>query len=844
MATEEPKNYFAGRLELPPKIYKNELVAIAARRRAVGLEPPPNAEEAEPKPTAKDRLVGLALSGGGIRSATFCLGVIQALAAKHKPRKPKPLIPKNDKGLDDSGTDGAGASKAGNIEAESDAKEIKRGDYLRYVDYLSTVSGGGYIGGSLTWLLHSSAKEVAEGLPAQTAVSAQNTNWQESPKPPFGTRAENLPYGVNDPRSNKPRDSKDPVLLRHLREHGKYLAPGDGITLTSLVAVILRGIVLNMLVWMPLAIALMAAAICASHALAMYSSGEIDWNALSRGKVVGDLRHGQLGALLLRAAGLMAALFVLASVAYSLASSNAGKHGWYSGRRWFESKIRWLLWAACGLVACRSLPFVHSKLDYFVEETGLASIVLGGLTFLASLKGSGGKNGNGGGISAAVVPVASALFLYGLALSAYWIALFYFAETWVRWVLLGAVALALITGWRVNLNYISIHRYYRDRLMETFMPDLPAGETTQTGPAVGANKALLSDMCGAAETASEAKHPGLPGADVAPYHLINTNVVLVDSDDRRLQLRGGDSFILSPLYSGSGATGWVPTKELTKSPLTLATAVAISAAAANPNTGVGGEGATRNPLLSLVMSLLNIRLGFWVPNPGSGKRPSANHFRAARYEISPHGYEESRPLLQITDGGHFENLTLYELVRRRVSLMICCDGGADPDFSFSDLQVFVRRIGSDFGAQVEFDESNHLEHMIPQEPDPDKVRDQDPDTPAYPVGTKFANRGYVKGEIFYPPDHDGGESEKSTFILIKTTMIKQIGLTLKGYKGKHPDFPDESTADQFFDEEQFEAYRELGYAIAKELVLDPAVGLGDLLESHAGGTGNTVAAPA
>ena len=65
-------------------------------------------------------------------------------------------------------------------------------------------------------------------------------------------------------------------------------------------------------------------------------------------------------------------------------------------------------------------------------------------------------------------------------------------------------------------------------------------------------------------------------------------------------------------------------------------------------------------------------------------------------------------------------------------------------------------------------------------------------------------------------------------------MIKQIGLTLKGYKGKHPDFPDESTADQFFDEEQFEAYRELGYAITQQLVLDTAVDLGGVLESCAG----------
>ena len=534
----------------------------------------------------------------------------------------------------------------------------------------------------------------------------------------------------------------------------------------------------------------------------------------------------------------MAVLFVIASVVYSLASSRAEGKGWYSHRRWFESKIRWPLWAACMLVIGGSLPIVHHYLADMVEETGFASLLLGGLTLLAKLKGSGGK---GGSASAALVPVASALFLYGMALSAYWMAFFYFDEAWFRWALLVAVVVALITGRRVNLNYISIHRYYRDRLMETFMPDSPpAGQVTKTGPAVGANKAKLSDMCGVGGA-------GTGKVDEAPYHLINTNVVLVDSDDRRLKLRGGDNFILSPLYCGRGATGWTRTTALTRTPLTLPTAVAISAAAANPNTGVGGEGATRNPLLSLVMSLLNIRLGFWVPNPDPAKRPKnarADHFRAARYEISPHGYEESRPFLQITDGGHFENLALYELIRRRVKLIICCDGGADQDFSFSDLQVFVRRVGSDFGARVDFDKDNHLEHIIPQGPDPVKVRDQDPNTPAYPEGTKFADRGYVKGEIVYPREPDREESEKSTLILIKTTMIKEIGLTLKGYKGKHPSFPDESTADQFFDEEQFEAYRELGYAIARQLVKDSDVKLGELLRGCAPPAGNSVAAPA
>ena len=296
----------------------------------------------------------------------------------------------------------------------------------------------------------------------------------------------------------------------------------------------------------------------------------------------------------------------------------------------------------------------------------------------------------------------------------------------------------------------------------------------------------------------------------APYHLLNTNVVLVDSRVPEWRLRGGDAFILSPKYCGSSATGWVRTGEyMKKDPLTLATAVAISGAAANPNTGVGGSGPTRNPIVSLLMSLLNVRLGYWVPNPRKlERRKVANHFSVAGHEVRPRGYEEYQKLLQISDGGHFENLGVYELVRRRVKLIICCDGTADPEFRFSDFQTLVRRIGADFGARIEFDRRNQLDRIIPRFPG---GRND------YPVGVKFADRGYVKGTIIYPADGQG-KSEKSTLILVKSTMIPELGLLVRGYKGANPDFPDQSTADQFFDEEQFDAYRELGYEIAKNMI--------------------------
>ena len=162
---------------------------------------------------------------------------------------------------------------------------------------------------------------------------------------------------------------------------------------------------------------------------------------------------------------------------------------------------------------------------------------------------------------------------------------------------------------------------------------------------------------------------------------MNTNVVLVDTDDRRWRKRGGDAFLLSPLYCGGTATGWVRTAAYMQwDPLTLPTAIAISGAAANPNTAAGGVGPTRQPLLSLLMALLNVRLGYWVPHPCAERQRVPNHFRAARYELSSRGYEEHQELLQLSDGGHFENLGVYELVRRRVRVIVCCDASADPGF--------------------------------------------------------------------------------------------------------------------------------------------------------------------
>ncbi|HRH78948.1 MAG TPA: hypothetical protein PK129_16500, partial [Cellvibrionaceae bacterium] len=206
--------------------------------------------------------------------------------------------------------------------------------------------------------------------------------------------------------------------------------------------------------------------------------------------------------------------------------------------------------------------------------------------------------------------IASALILYGLTYSAFVfnsaIAEFHIG----RWVFFGGGLLAIILGLFVNTNYLGLHRMYRDRLIEAFLPDHDSVDCNQWRMAKGADNTTLDQFC---QTPNE-----------RPYHLINTNLVLSDSLVSKYYSRGGDSFVLSPLFSGSDATGWVKTcawqrkpKKLTarSSGISLASAMAVSGASVNPNAGNSGRGPTRSKLVSTLLTLLNIRLGYWVVNP-------------------------------------------------------------------------------------------------------------------------------------------------------------------------------------------------------------------------------------
>jgi hypothetical protein len=712
-------------------------------------------------------LMGLALSGGGIRSATFSLGVMQALASRN---------------------------------------------LLKKMDYLSTVSGGGYIGSALTWWL--SKKSQGEG--AQKEYQSRKGKVAVTKKK-FGLSADNFPYGTDDPSRPDSRTANEAqrTILRYLRQHGNYLTPGEGLGLAAGLAVVLRGTFFSVLSWLLTLSTVLFLAIFSSVHLYNYETTEkllhgmpnlynklfvLFANSQSTSFLSGSLSKAfqdrgcmLIFELLLWLGVAVFAVYLIVCVVYSLATWLPQRVGWipgwdetfrYKARRWVE-KLSSKLFKLTGIfLVIGSMPFVAMKIGGWIQMLGPGGI-LGGMMSGVWAYSKSGKTEQGGVPLGLVAVVGSSLLIYSLLLVAYCIAAWARFEDYGLYLVIGA----FVIGWVVNLNYISIHRFYRDRLTEAFMPDFHRMASLKTKPAVGADKARISEFW-------DQKNPK------GPYHIINTNVILVGSSDRTRRIRGGDNFILSPLYCGSNATGWSRTQDFYGGKMTLATAMAISGAAVNPHTGVGGVGVIRNCAVALLMSILNLGLGFWVthPKPGKSWRKCPNHFHPGLYELFNFGYSKNRSFLQLSDGGHFENLALYELIRRRMRLIILCDGAADKKFSFGDFQTAIRRIEADFGVRIEFNESNHLERMIPMH------------SAGYPPGSKFADQGHIVGEITY------SDNTKATLIYLKTTMVRNLSLQTKGYKVVNPDFPDQSTADQFFDEDQFEAYRELGYRLGIQMI--------------------------
>ena len=732
-----------------------EQAFLDAEWRAIAEQRGYSQEEADER---RANLCGLALSGGGIRSASFALGVLQALANAKMPA----------------------------------------------VDYLSTVSGGGYIGSTLSWLLHTEPPEKKEP--------------PEKPESPLaiGDKEKSV-RSIGEGETVKIRTA----ILNYLRQHGNYLVPTSSLNFISLIAAVIRSVFLSLSVYVPLLV-------FALLLLAWIGGKFPGWIWPEPGGAGQELLG--LVVYLWIALGL-AAIFLIACVIYSLLTFL--RLGALPNR--YEDRIRvqvasgWLLTGIVFFTLIGSLPIARRLLDAgLVQATGQApqdawaAGIVGAIASFLGLAGGffeflektapkqkkGEEKPEAASRSGFIVKLAAVLLIYGLLLLSYSLATLFAGLSDSSWILLACYAVA--TGFFVNLNYISLHRMYRDRLMETFLPDGEAVRQNRWKPAKMADATLLEQLIGNAAS--------------GPYHLINTNVVLVDGEEAKYRGRGGDSFILSPLFCGSHATGWRSTDSYMKSPfsrgVTLPTAMAISGAAVNPDTGAAGKGVTRSRSVSFLMTLLNLRLGYWAPNPRHQRkiRLPPNYFWPGLKGLRGKGFDESARVVELTDGGHFDNMGLYELIRRRVKLIVVSDGTGDPGFNFSDFGTLVERARVDFGVTIRFLESKtDLTGILPGST---PVEKDSPSDKAFREKYLMADRGYAIGTIHYPPRGSGNDGDGGVLVYIKSTLTKELPADIYGYKSANPSFPDQSTADQFFDESQFEAYRELGYRLARSIPWD------------------------
>jgi hypothetical protein len=377
-----------------------------------------------------------------------------------------------------------------------------------------------------------------------------------------------------------------------------------------------------------------------------------------------------------------------------------------------------------------------------------------------------------------------------------------------NWVLL-TVATAVVLFWSifcVDINSGGPHGYYRDRLCGCYLArggrseltwwqaaaqniwsnrrapeQYPAAGTEpdkKTGPIGNRLRLPLKDL----------KEPGL-----TPYHLVNAIVNLPASANQELRGRNGDFFLISPRVCGSPICGYFATETLTAKDqhLDLGTAMAISGAAAAPNMGFHTL-----PQFRFLMALLNVRLGYWIPNLGKPRPVSGRGvgFDYLLREMAGH-MNENLDFLNLSDGGHIENLGVYELMRRKCKFIICVHGGASLGTERGDLQRLQRYVRIDLGIELEYD-LNDLQ--------PDAARQ----VRAYATLVKVK---YSKDEIgwmiYLKPAITGGEPP---YVL--------------DFRYAVPEFPNEGLLDQAYSEEKFEAYRALGEWLAESLFREEIVG--------------------
>jgi len=358
----------------------------------------------------------------------------------------------------------------------------------------------------------------------------------------------------------------------------------------------------------------------------------------------------------------------------------------------------------------------------------------------------------------------------------------------VVWMALGYGALCLMASWFINVNKFSLHAMYRQRLIRAYLG--ASNARRKPHPFTGFDENDNISMC--TLTANK------------PMHVVNMALNLVHGENLRWQERKAASFTSTRLHTGGLCVDYRPSAlyggryGTNKTPISLGTAITISGAAASPNMGYHSS-----PLLMLVMTLFNARLGWWLGNPRCERRVWTSP--SPRWGIRPFVDEafglttDTNSWVYLSDGGHFENLAIYEMVLRRCHCIVVSDAGCDPDYTYEDLANAVRKIRIDFGIPIDFDNAT-----MPMSPDK---------TPTARHNGKHCAIARIRYSVV-----DGPDAPDGILIYIKPSLNGNEPADVQHYAAADPMFPHQPTSDQFFDESQFESYRRLGLHVIEEML--------------------------
>ena len=372
----------------------------------------------------------------------------------------------------------------------------------------------------------------------------------------------------------------------------------------------------------------------------------------------------------------------------------------------------------------------------------------------------------------------------------------------IRVPLLGLLffAAALFVSWRVDINEFSIHYLYRNRLVRCYLGATVPKRNAQ--PFTGFSEADNFPL-------GELKIPigSIDPKDGRPLPILNTSLNVVRGKELALQTRKARAFALTPIHGGftrplqdtrNWDAAYAPTEKLAcklpgfKHGVTMGTAVAISGAAASPNMGSYSD-----PGLGFLMTLFDVRLGWWIGNPrGEGWKNGSPRigFACLLQELLGSTNDDSK-YVYLSDGGHFENLAVYELVRRQCKLIIASDASCDSEYAFGDLHNAIERCRTDFGVEIVLEGLGEIKPK-PCSDDPAACRSE---------------AHFAVGKIRYNPD---APEEDGTIIYLKPALVEGDPDDVLAYAKKDKSFPHDTTANQWFDEDHFESYRALGMASA------------------------------